>query len=200
MQRRRRGGYSIAAVLLLTAAIALLLGLAPELFRIPHDRRGFAVFNATVGFLGGGLVGALIGFSYENRGSGLLLGALVGSLCGLVGGVILIAGINVAVAVIGSVTMIGVGLAVRFGAVIDAAFRGGFLPPRQQLVRPGLAVLFTLAFAVQFVFKLKTWSFPQGAAIELPAYAVILTIGLAASIGLLYGVFRRSKSGDTPPQ
>jgi hypothetical protein len=62
-----------------------------------------------------------------------------------------------------------------------------------------LAMLFTLIRGVQFAVKLKNWSFPQGAATEILANASVLTLGLALSIGLLYGAFRRSKTVDTPP-
>ena len=112
--RRCRGGYSIAALLLLIATVAVLLALARSLWiTADGEVAELAGINMAAGFLGGNLVGAMIGFSYENRGRGLLIGAIVGGLTGIAAGAIAAAAISVPVALGGSILLIAVGAIVR---------------------------------------------------------------------------------------
>jgi hypothetical protein len=116
-RRRRpaRAGYSIAAVLLLMATIAVMLGMARSMFTT-HRVSDTSLLNMFVGCLGGILIGGMLGMSHERRANGMLVGFFVGGISGVAGGAITGGGrIDAAVIVGGSVAIL------LFAAVVRAA-------------------------------------------------------------------------------
>ena len=135
--KRGRGGYSIAALLLLIATVAVLLALGRSLLATRDDETWeLAGINMAAGFLGGNLVGAMIGFSYENRGRGLLVGAIVGGLTGIAAGACAAAAISVPVAIGGSLLLIAVGALVRATSAQTAPQTSTTLKPPSTPFKP----------------------------------------------------------------
>jgi hypothetical protein len=83
-----RRGYSLSALFLLMATIAVMAAMAsslPAWGKIPWD---VTTANLVIGFLGGALIGGTIGIHYERRVRSTATGAAVGAAAGLITGLI----------------------------------------------------------------------------------------------------------------
>src|SRR5688500_10032537 len=100
-RRRRmlplRRGYSLAAVFLLIATIAVLASMARSVSmrNVPWE---VLAPNLAMGILGGGLIGGTIGIQYQQRVRSTIIGIMGGSLTGLVAAAITIADFSPAAA------------------------------------------------------------------------------------------------------
>ena len=114
-RRPERAGYSIAAILLLMATIAVMLGMARSLLDARQLSETSGI-NMVVGWLGGMLIGGMLGMSHQRRFNGLLVGILVGGIAGLCSGAFTGGGrFELSVIVIGSLAI------VLFAGVVRAA-------------------------------------------------------------------------------
>jgi hypothetical protein len=116
--RRRRAlplrrGYSLAAVFLLIATIAVLLAMARSAFSLKAVPEEVLGANLLVGFLGGALIGGSIGIQYQRRVRSTVCGILTGGLAGLVAGVITVADFSVSAALIDCGLLIALAIVVR---------------------------------------------------------------------------------------
>jgi hypothetical protein len=115
--RIRRAGYSIAALLLLTATIAVVLALLSA-----HAKQGgyvqeaAAVVNLIAGGVGGLMIGASIGASYDRRIRGFLLGGFIGVQAGSAAGFLSATRISLPLVVVGSLLLVALGAAFRWSS------------------------------------------------------------------------------------
>jgi hypothetical protein len=117
VRRRRvfplRRGYSLAALFLLIATVAVLAAMASTIPLSGNVPDGVVAANLIVGFLGGALIGGTIGIHYERRIRSTAVGALVGSLAGLTGGALTVSNFSPFMAVVQSAVLVGLAVAVR---------------------------------------------------------------------------------------
>ena len=117
VRRRRvfplRRGYSLAALFLLIATVAVLAAMASTIPLTGNMPDAVVTANLIVGFLGGALIGGTIGIHYERRIRSTAVGALVGSLAGLTGGALTVSNFSPFMALVQSAVLVGLAVAVR---------------------------------------------------------------------------------------
>jgi hypothetical protein len=108
-----RRGYSLAAVFLLVATIAVLTAMARSVFTIKQPPWEVFIPNLIIGLLGGALIGGTVGIHYERRVRSTLCGILVGGIAGQMGAAITVADFSPAAAFINCGVLILLAVFVR---------------------------------------------------------------------------------------
>ncbi len=121
---RRRHGFSVASILLLTAVVAIFFAAITTGLKDPDrlDSSALAFFGVGGSILGG-LVGVVIGLNQIRPIRGLLLGLPSGSISGAMAGVLLVVPQGFLAMIVGAIVLLVFAVVVRCGSQPTALFR-----------------------------------------------------------------------------
>lgn len=209
VRRRRRvlplrRGYSLAALFVLMATIAVLAAMASSVPSWQKVAWNVAIPNLVVGFLGGALLGGTIGIHYERRARSMIAGIFVGAAAGLIGGALSFADFNPFMALLQCAVLVALAVLVRLTTP---------LRPRLNVLNvPAVAEVddsWTLRLAQVNRIRLLAAIFMAGCTVISVMYLVrgvqatssgmVLVAGsLSATLFLLWAAFRTNRA--TPPE
>ena len=193
-RRRRvlplRRGYSLAALFLLMATIAVVAAMASSVPSWSKVAWNVAIPNLVVGFLGGAILGGTLGIHYERRIRSTLAGIAMGAVVGLVAGALTIAEFSPLMALMQCAVLLALAVVVRIASPLrpapqlspDAAHSGSLLPELTQANRIRLlaAVLMAGCTVISIIYLVRGVQ-PTGSGIILVIGSLVATIFLFVS-------------------
>jgi hypothetical protein len=205
-----RRGYSLAALFLLIATVAVLAAMAssvPAWNKIPW---GVATPNLLIGFIGGSMIGGTTGIQYERRLRSTLVGMLVGSQAGMIAAALSISNFNPFMAFLQCAVLVMLALLVRLTTTSRPK-----LPPlpderapfslttylahasRGRLLLASLAACCTLAALISLILGVQASGLSTRRAwMDAGAQLLLVLFSLSLTIYLLVGAPRTAAKGQ----